>query len=122
MMRTVLKSKVHRATITDAELHYTGSITLDPDLMEAADLLPFEKVLVVNFNNGSRLETYIIVGERGSGVVGLNGPSVRLGMPGDIVTVMGFATVDDAEVRQVKPRIVLVDERNRVTKVKEGSI
>ena len=122
MMRTVLKSKIHRATITEAELHYTGSITLDPDLLEAADLLPFEKVLVVNFNNGSRLETYIIVGEKGSGTVGLNGPAVRLGMPGDIVTIMGFATVEDAEIPQIKPRIVLVDERNRVTQVKEGTI
>ncbi len=122
MMRTVLKSKIHRATITEAELHYAGSITLDPDLLEAADLLPFEKVLVVNFNNGSRLETYIIVGEKGSGTVGLNGPAVRLGMPGDIVTIMGFATVEDAEIPQIKPRIVLVDERNRVTQVKEGTI
>jgi aspartate 1-decarboxylase len=122
MMRTVLKSKIHRATITEAELHYTGSITLDPDLMEAADLLPFEKVLVVNFNNGSRFETYVIVGEKGSGIVGLNGPSVRLGMPGDVVTIMGFAVVDDAEVRQLKPKMVLVDERNRVTQVKQGTI
>jgi aspartate 1-decarboxylase len=76
----------------------------------------------VNFNSGSRLETYIIVGEKGSGVVGLNGPSVRLGMPGDIVTIMGFATVEDAQIPQIRPRIVLVDERNRVTQVKVGTI
>lgn len=121
MMRTVLKSKIHRATITEAELYYEGSITLDPDLIAAADMLPFEKVLVVNFNNGARIETYIIVGEKGSGIVCLNGPAARLGMPGDIVTVMSFAAVDEAEVRQLQPRIVHVDERNRVTQVKVGS-
>jgi aspartate 1-decarboxylase len=122
MMRTVLKSKIHRATITDAELQYEGSLTLDPDLMAAADLLAYERILVVNFNNGSRLETYVIVGEKGSGTVGLNGPSVRLGHVGDLVTIMGFAIVDDAEAKSVRPRIVLVDESNRVKKVKTGSI
>ena len=121
MMRTVLRSKIHRATITETVLHYEGSIALDPDLMAAADLLPFEKVLVVNFNNGARIETYIIVGEKGSGIVCLNGPAARLGMPGDIVTVMSFAAVDEAEVRQFQPKIVYVDERNRVTQVKVGS-
>jgi len=118
MMRTVLKSKIHRATITETELDYSGSLTLDPDLMQAADLVPGEKVLVVNFNNGARLETYIIVGEKGSRTVCLNGPAARLGMPGDLVTVMSFAIVDDAEVKQVKTRTVLVDEHNRVTEVK----
>ena len=121
-MRTVLKSKIHRATITAAELDYTGSLTLDPDLMAAADILPFEKVLVVNFNNGVRFETYTIVGEKGSGTVCLNGPAARLGIPGDIVTVMSFAVVDDADVLQIKPRTVYVDQRNRVTQVKEGAI
>lgn len=122
MMRTVLKSKIHRAMVTAAELEYTGSLTLDPDLMSAADILPFEKVLVVNFNNGERIETYVIVGEKGSGTVCLNGPAARLGMPGDIITVMSFAAVDDAEVRKLQPKIVYVDERNRVTEVKKGSI
>lgn len=122
MMRSVLKSKIHRATLTEAVLHYEGSITLDPDLMAAADLLPFEKVLVVNFNNGSRLETYIIVGEKGSGIVGLNGPSVRLGQVGDTVTIMAFALVDESEVRDLRPKMVLVDKKNRVKKVKTGSI
>ena len=122
MMRTVLKSKIHRATVTAAELHYEGSLTLDPDLMAAADLVPFERVLVVNFNNGARIETYVIVGERGSGTVGLNGPSVRLGAPGDMVTVMAFAVVDDAELKKLQPKTVLVDEKNRVTEVKVGSI
>jgi len=122
MMRTVLKSKIHRATITETELDYSGSLTLDPDLMAAADLLPGEKVLVVNFNNGARLETYIIVGEKGSCTVCLNGPAARLGMVGDLVTVMSFAIVDDAEVHQLKTRTVHVDERNRVTEVKEETI
>ncbi len=121
-MRTVLKSKIHRATVTDAELDYGGSLTLDPDLMAAADLVASEKVLVVNFNNGVRFETYIIIGEKGSGTVCLNGPAARLGMPGDIVTVMSFAVVDEAEVHGIKPKTVLVDERNRVTEVKEESI
>jgi aspartate 1-decarboxylase len=122
MMRTILKSKIHRAKITETHLHYEGSVTLDPDLMAAADLLPYERVLIVNFNNGARLETYTIVGEKGSGTVGLNGPSVRLGEVGDIITIMGFGLVDGAEVRDVKPKIVLVDENNRVKEVKTGSI
>jgi aspartate 1-decarboxylase len=122
MMRTVLKSKVHRATITETELDYSGSLTLDSDIMAAADILPFERVLVVNFNNGVRFETYIIVGEKGSGTVCLNGPAARLGMPGDIVTVMSFAAIDDAEVPQIKPRTVYVDRDNRVTEIKEGTI
>ena len=122
MMRTVLKSKVHRATITETELDYSGSLTLDSDIMAAADILPFERVLVVNFNNGVRFETYIIVGEKGSGTVCLNGPAARLGMPGDIVTVMSFTAVADAEVPQIKPRTVHVDEHNRVTEIKEGTI
>lgn len=122
MMRTVLRAKIHRATLTEAVLHYEGSITLDPDLMAAADLLPFEKVLVVNFNNGSRLETYIIVGEKGSGIVGLNGPSVRLGHIGDTVTIMAFALVDESEAQNLRPKVVLVDKKNRVKKVKTGSI
>jgi len=90
--------------------------------MAAADLLPYEKVLVVNFNNGARFETYIIVGEKGSGTVGLNGPSVRLGEVGDIVTIMAFAVVDDADVQRLQPKTVLVDENNRVKEVKTGSI
>ncbi len=122
MMRTVLKSKIHRAKVTAAELRYEGSLTLDPDLMAAADLLPFEKVLIVNFNNGARIETYIIVGEKGSGTVCLNGPSVRLGQVGDVVTIMAFALVDDAEVRKHKPKMVLVDGDNRITQIKTGSI
>lgn len=121
MMRTVLRAKIHRATLTEAVLHYEGSITLDPDLMAAADLVPFEKVLAVNFNNGSRLETYIIVGEKGSGIVGLNGPSVRLGQVGDMVTIMAFALVDESEAQELRPKVVLVDNNNRVKKVKTGS-
>ncbi len=121
-MRTVLKSKIHRATITATELEYTGSLTLDPDLIAAAALVRGEKILVVNFNNGARLETYIIVGEKGSGTVCLNGPAARLGMTGDLVTIMSFAVVDDAEVHQLKIKTVHVDERNRITEVKEQAI
>lgn len=122
MMRTVLKSKIHCATITATELDYSGSLTLDPDLMAAADLVRGERVLVVNFNNGARFETYIIVGEKGSGTVCLNGPAARLGMTGDLVTVMSFAVVDDAEVHHLKSKTVHVDEHNRVTEVKEEAI
>jgi aspartate 1-decarboxylase len=122
MMRTILRSKIHRATITEAQLDYPGSLTLDPDLMAAADILPYEKVLVVNFSNGSRLETYIIVGEKGSGTVCLNGPAARLGYPGDIVTIMSFAAIEEAEVRQAQVKTVLVDENNRVAKVKTASL
>ena len=121
-MRTILKSKIHRATITACELDYPGSLTLDPDLMEAADILPSEKVLVVNFSNGTRLETYIIVGEKGSGTVCLNGPAARLGMPGDIITVMSFAMVDDAEAAKLETKAVHVDKQNRVTEAKAISI
>ena len=113
MRRTLCKSKIHRATLTGADLHYEGSLTVDRDLMDAADLLPFEKVQVVNVNNGARLETYVIEGERGSGVVQLNGAAARLGMPGDLVIVISYADYEDHELAGFAPKVVFVDARNR---------
>jgi len=115
MRRILCKSKIHRATLTGADLNYEGSLTLDRALMEAADMLPYERVQVVNVNNGARLETYLIAGEPGSGVVQLNGAGARLGAPGDIVILMTYAEYEDAEVNdRFVPRVVLVDERNRI--------
>lgn len=108
-----MKSKLHRATVTEANLHYVGSITLDPDLMEAGDLLPHEKVQVVNIDNGARLETYVIEGRRGSGEVCLNGAAARLVHPGDKVIVISYGTFTDAEARAHEPTVVFCDERNR---------
>jgi aspartate 1-decarboxylase len=113
MFRTLMKSKLHRATVTDANLHYMGSITLDPELMELADLLPNEKVQIVDIDNGARFETYAIVGERGSGDCCLNGAAARLVQPGDKVIVISYAAYSDAEARSHRPRVVFCDEANR---------
>jgi aspartate 1-decarboxylase len=116
----VLKSKIHRATITGTDLHYEGSLTLDSLLLEAAQLVPFEKVDVVNINNGSRLQTYVIAGPAGSGIVQLNGAAARWGAPGDLVIILTYASVDPSEAKAHKPRIVHVDERNRIVRVEPG--
>lgn len=113
MLRTMMKSKLHRATVTDANLHYMGSVTLDPELMELADILPNERVQIVDVDNGARLETYAIEGERGSGDVCLNGAAARLVQPGDTVIVISYATYSDAEAREHAPVVVFCDERNR---------
>lgn len=113
MLRTLMKSKAHRATVTGADLHYIGSITLDPDLMAAADLVEHEKVQVLDIENGARLETYVIAGERGAGEVCLNGPAARLVQPGDHVIVISYATYTDEEARAHVPTVVYCDERNR---------
>lgn len=113
MFRTMMKSKIHRATVTEANLNYVGSITIDEDLMEAADLLENEKVQVVDNNNGARLETYVIPGPRGSGVICLNGAAARLVQPGDTVIIMSYAMMSDEEIRNHKPRVVFVNESNR---------
>lgn len=113
MQRTLMKSKLHRATVTEANLHYVGSITLDPALMEAADLLPHEKVQVVDIDNGARLETYVIEGRRGSGEVCLNGAAARLVHPGDRVIVISYGVYEDAEAKAHTPIVVFCDERNR---------
>src|SRR5438552_13478580 len=106
----VLKSKVHRAVITEANLNYVGSLTLDEDLMDAANLIENEKVQVVNVNNGERLETYIIKGKRGSGIVCLNGPAARKGVTGDVVIVISYALIDFEEAKKFKPRLVFPKE------------
>ena len=114
MRRIMCKSKIHRATLTGADLHYVGSLTVDRDLMDAADMLPYEQVHVVNVNNGNRLVTYVIEGERGSGTVQLNGAAARLGAPGDIVIVITYAECDEAELTKgFEPRVVFVDDENR---------
>lgn len=116
MRRVMCKSKIHRGVLTGADLHYEGSLTLDRELMDAADLREFEKVQVVNVNNGARLETYVIEGERGSGTIQLNGAAARLGMPGDHVIVISYADFDESELEDFQPRIVFVDEHNRVVR------
>lgn len=113
MRRTMCKSKIHRGVLTGADLHYEGSLTLDRDLMDAADILAFEKVQVVNVNNGSRLETYVIEGERGSGTIQLNGAAARLGAVGDHVIVISYADYEDAELDGFEPTVVHVDTANR---------
>lgn len=110
----VLKSKIHRVIITEANLHYVGSLTLDEDLMNAANLIENEKVQVVNINNGSRLETYVIKGKRGSGVVCLNGPAAREGMVGDVVIVISYATMDFEKAKQFTPSVVFPKEGNKL--------
>ena len=115
MRRTLCTSKIHRAVITGADLEYEGSLTVDRTLMDAADMRPFERVQVVNVNNGARLETYLIAGIADSGVVQLNGAAARLGAPGDIVILMTYGDFDESELRaDFAPRVVFVDERNRI--------
>ncbi len=114
MQRHMMKSKIHRATITEADLHYVGSLTVDRDLMEAADLLEYEEIQVVNVNNGARLTTYVIAGERGSGVIQLNGAAARLGMKGDLVIIISYGVFDEAELHDFEPRVVHVDAANRI--------
>jgi aspartate 1-decarboxylase len=114
MFRTMLKSKIHRATVTQADLHYVGSVTVDEDLMDAADLLEGEKVAIVDVTNGARLETYVISGPRGSGVIGINGAAARLVHPGDLVILIAYGVMEDAEAREYVPRVVFVDSENRV--------
>lgn len=114
MYRCMLKAKIHRAVLTDANLNYMGSITIDRDLLEAADILPYEKVQVVNNNNGARFETYVIEGEPGSGQVCLNGAAARLGQPGDILIILSYVQVEEEKAREHKPRVVFVDEKNRI--------
>ena len=114
MIRTMLKSKIHRATVTQADLHYVGSISIDADLMEAADLLEGEQVAIADITNGARLQTYVIPAPRGSGIIGINGAAAHLVQSGDLVIIMSYAMVDDAEARSLKPRVVHVDEKNRI--------
>ncbi len=120
MQRIMLKSKIHRAVVTQTELSYEGSLTVDPVLLEAADMLPGERVQVVNLNNGSRIETYLIEGERGKGDICLNGPAARCGCTGDTVIILTYAAVDEQDARTFSPRIVFVDEPgNAVKEIRE---
>jgi aspartate 1-decarboxylase len=117
MLRTMLKSKIHRATVTDCDLHYVGSLTVDPELLEAADILPGEQVAVVDIDNGARFETYTIAGERGSRVMQVNGAAARLVQRGDTVIVISYAQYDAAELDDYEPRVVHVDRANEVVAV-----
>ncbi|HEU0102585.1 MAG TPA: aspartate 1-decarboxylase [Mycobacteriales bacterium] len=114
MLRTMLTSKIHRATVTQADLHYVGSVTVDEDLMDAADLLEGEQVAIVDVTNGARLQTYVITGPRGSGVIGINGAAARLVHPGDLVILIAYGQMDEAEARTRRPRVVFVDADNRI--------
>ena len=117
MIRTMLKSKIHRATITDSDLHYVGSITVDPDLLDAADIHDHEQVAVVDVDNGARFETYTIAGERGTGEVKVNGAAARLVHTGDTVIVVSYAQYDPADLEHYAPRVVHVDRRNAIVHV-----
>lgn len=114
MKRSMLKSKIHRATLTEANLDYEGSISIDEALMEAADLIPYEKVNIYNISNGERFSTYVIKGARGSGVIGLNGAAARKGSRGDLVIIASYVTVDESEARDWTATCVFVDENNAI--------
>ncbi|MGE5231050.1 MAG: aspartate 1-decarboxylase [Deltaproteobacteria bacterium] len=116
MQRHLMKSKIHRATITGADLHYEGSLTVDGELLEAADLVTYEEIQVVNVNTGSRFTTYVIPGPRGSGIMQLNGAAARLGHPGDVVILISYGVFTEQEAARHAPRVVFVDERNRIVR------
>lgn len=118
MYRFIYKSKIHRATVTDANLKYVGSITIDEKLLKAADILPNEKVQVVNLHNGTRVETYVMAGKAGSGIICMNGAAARWAHPGDKVIIISYCLLTDEELKKHKPRIVLVDEKNRIVRKK----
>lgn len=117
MLRNMFKSKIHRATVTQADLHYVGSVTVDADLLDAADILDGEQVAIVDITNGARLETYTIAGERGSGVIGINGAAAHLINPGDLVILISYAQMEDAEARAYTPLVVHVDGSNEIIEV-----
>ncbi len=114
MLLNIFKSKIHKAVITQGDLNYEGSLTVDENLLEAAGILIHEKVQVVNINNGNRFETYTIKGERGSGVIGLNGAAARLGLPGDRVIIIAYAQMTEEEAKNFTPKVVIVDEKNNI--------
>jgi aspartate 1-decarboxylase len=119
MQRIMLKSKIHRATVTEADLHYVGSITIDRRLMEMADIIPYERVQVVDIENGNRLETYAIEGEEGSGTICINGAAARLIHRGDRIIIFSYAYMDDDEARSLKPIVIYVDEKNMAMRVED---
>lgn len=114
MFRTMMKSKIHRARITEANLNYVGSITIDQDLLEQVDIIPNEKVQIVNNNNGARLETYVIPGERGSGIICLNGAAARLVQKDDVVIIIAYATISEEELANHRPKIAIMNEKNEI--------
>lgn len=114
MLRIIMKSKIHGAAVTETNLNYQGSITIDENLLEAADILPYEKVQVVNLNNGARLETYAMAGKKGSGIIGMNGGMARWGCVGDTVLVISYAEMETVEARSYEPKIILVDKKNKL--------
>src|SRR5690625_4898376 len=116
MFRTMMKGKIHRARITEANLNYVGSITIDQDILDKVDILPNEKVQIVNNNNGARLETYVIPGERGSGIICLNGAAARLVQKDDIVIIISYATVSEEELYSYQPKIAIMNEHNQIEK------
>lgn len=121
MRLTVFKSKIHRCRVTEANLNYEGSVTIDADLMDAADILPHEQVQVLNVNNGERFDTYAIRGPRGSGVICLNGPAARLAHVGDLVIILTYASMEREELERHTPRVVMVDDRNRVRRAESAA-
>lgn len=122
MRRSLMKSKIHRATVTGAQLHYMGSITIDSALCEAVDLLPFERVHVLNLDNGARIETYVIAGRRNSGQIQLNGAAARLFSKHDRVIIIAYADVEDAELPDFRPRVAFVDKKNRITEIRMTAV
>jgi aspartate 1-decarboxylase len=116
MFVTICKSKIHRVTVTDANLNYEGSITIDKKLLEGANILPHERVQVVNLNNGARFETYVLVGKANSGIVCLNGPAARLGQTGDLLIVISYCHLEFQEAKAYKPIVIYVDEKNKIIK------
>lgn len=122
MFRTILKGKIHRATVTEANIDYRGSITIDRELLEAVDILPYEKVQVVNVSNAARFETYTLAGPPGSGIVCINGAAAHHAKKGDIVIILSYATLNSEEARDFTPKAVLVDEKNRIIKVEKEPV
>jgi aspartate 1-decarboxylase len=116
MLVTICKSKIHRATVTEADLNYEGSITIDEKLMDAADILANEKVQVLNLNNGARFETYVLVAEANSGIICLNGPAARLGEVGDLLIIVSYCELEFEEAKKYKPKVIHVDEKNKIAK------
>ena len=119
MLRSILKSKIHRATVTQTELQYEGSLTLDRKLMDAADLLAHERMMVYNISNGERFDTYIIEGRENSGIVCINGAAARKACPGDLIIIAAYGLFHDSELERYSTKIVLVDEKNRITRIKK---
>lgn len=116
-MRTMMNAKIHRARVTEANLNYVGSITIDQDILDAVDILPNEKVAIVNNNNGARLETYVIAGERGSGKICLNGAAARLVQVGDVVIIMTYAQLDETELKSHSPKVAVMNEHNEIVEM-----